>query len=124
MKDNSIFDEALKNDKLLQYLANYEVTGGNIIFPKTQEEIDELSTKIANKFNYFKKLIRDGECTLDFISENVFLKNGAFVQSKKNIDDIYKEIIENNSNNLNESDENLINELASVINNTKKKKYK
>ena len=122
MKDNSIFDEALKNDKLLQYLANYEVTGGNIIFPKTQEEIDELSTKIANKFNYFKKLIRDGECTLDFISENVFLKNGAFVQSKKNIDDIYKEIVDNNSINLNESDENLINELASIINNTKKKK--
>jgi len=121
MKDNSIFDEALKNDKLLQYLANYEVTGGNIIFPKTQEEIDELSTKIANKFNYFKKLIRDGECTLDFISENVFLKNGAFVQSKKNIDDIYKEIVDNNSSNLNESDENLINELASIINNTKKK---
>lgn len=117
MKDNSIFDEALKNDKLLQYLANYEVTGGNIISPKTQEEIDELSTKIANKFNYFKKLIRDGECTLDFISENVFLKNGAFVQSKKNIDDIYKEIVDG----LNESDENLINKLALIVEKDKKK---
>lgn len=118
MNKNNIFDEAIRIDKTIQYLANYEVTGGNIVYPTTPEEADELNIKIANKFNYFKKLIRSGECTLEFLSANVLYKNGPFVQSKKkNIDDIYEDIV---GNNLNESDKNLVDKLVSVSKKNKK----
>lgn len=120
MNKNEIFDEAIRIDKMIQYLANYEVTGGNIIYPTTQEEVDELNIKISNKFNYFKKLIRSGECTLEFLSVNVLYKNGPFVQSKKkNIDDIYEDIV---GKNLNESDKSLVDKLVAASKKSKKRK--
>lgn len=80
------FDEVIKLDQTLQYLAAYEVTGGKLLIPKHVDELAHISIKIANKFNYFKKLIQDGECTFDFIKNTVLTKNGAFPQNKINID--------------------------------------
>lgn len=92
---DELLNEAVKLDKTLQYLATYAVTGGNIVYPVSQEEVDKLNIQIANKFNYFKKLIRNGECTLEFISSSILQKYGAFKQDNKhkNIDDIYNNIV-------------------------------
>jgi hypothetical protein len=126
--NNDLFEESIRNDKTLQYLASYDVTCGNMFVSKTQEEIDELNLKIANKFNYFKKLIRSGECTLDFISQTVLLRHGAFVQDKKkNIEDIYHDIIKNEKKPISEQDNKIIDKLLNasykVAKNKKRKKY-
>lgn len=76
------FDEVIKTDQSLHYLAAYEVTNGKIVIPKSVEEMMELSVKIAEKFNYFKTLIHNGECTFDFIKTTVLAKNGPFLQDK------------------------------------------
>lgn len=72
------FDEVLKIDQALQQLAAYEVTRGMIVIPKSQEEFIELQEKIANKFNYFKGLIKNKECTFQFIKQKVLEENGPF----------------------------------------------
>jgi len=79
------FDEVNRIDHSLHCLAAYEVTNGKMVIPKSMEEMANLSIKIANKFNYFKDLIRKGECTFDFIKTTVLAKNGPFLQDK-NID--------------------------------------
>ena len=83
---NYSFDEVMRLDQSLQYLASYEVTKGRIAIPKSQDEMIELNEKIANKFNYFKSLIQRGECTFDFIRNSVLGKNGAFPRDVKPID--------------------------------------
>jgi hypothetical protein len=123
--NNDLFEEAIRNDKTLQYLASYDVTCGNMFVPKTPEEIDELNLKIANKFNYFKKLIRSGECTLDFISQTVLLRHGAFVQDKKkNVEDVYHDIIKNEKKPISEQDNKIIDKLLNASYKVAKKQKK
>lgn len=87
MKDPSIND-VFYIDQLLHQLASYEVTRGLIVVPKSVEEAMELQQKTADKFNYFKTLIRKGECTIDFIKYQVLKKNGPYPQEKElSIDD-------------------------------------
>ena len=83
---NPSFDEVIKLDRSLQFLASYDVSGGKIVLPKTMEEMSAINVKIANKFNYFKKLIHDGECTFEYIKNTVLSKNGPYPQNKKPID--------------------------------------
>jgi len=103
MKDHT-FDEVIRLDQDLYQLAMYEVTDGLIIMPKSHEELLAIEEKAAIKFNYFKKQIRNGECTYDFIKWNVLDKNGAFPKNKniisdpssiKNWDDEYSSMKEN-----------------------------
>lgn len=82
------FDEVMKLDQSLQYLASYELSQGKMVIPKSMEEMMELNAKIAEKFNYFKTLIQNGECTFDFIKNSVLAKNGPYPRAKFNIDSI------------------------------------
>jgi len=82
------FDEVMKLDQSLQYLASYELSHGKMIVPKSMEEMMELNAKIAEKFNYFKTLIQSGECTFDFIKNSVLAKNGPYPHAKFDIDSI------------------------------------
>lgn len=87
------FDEVIRMDQELQYLASYEVTRGKIYVPKSIEEIIELNAKIAAKFNYFKGLIRSGECSFEFIKNSVLAKNGPYPQSNQAVDYSEPEIV-------------------------------
>lgn len=72
------FSEVFDLDEALQQLANYEIAGGKILTPKNMEEYKALQRKVVEKFNYFKDLIQNGDCTFDFIKQNVLRKNGAY----------------------------------------------
>jgi len=76
------FDEVMKLDNALRHLAMYEVTKGMIISPKSQDEALMWQTKISEKFNEFKNLIQNGECSFEFIKEQVLSKNGPFPHKK------------------------------------------
>lgn len=99
-----LFDEVFKLDQNLYQLASYEVTGGRLLMPKTQEEAAEIQKKIATKFNEFKQLIQNSECTYDFIRNNVLSKNGAFPKIN-NIDIDSPDFVTNISNSLKEDNE-------------------
>lgn len=81
------FDETTRLDHELYRLASYEVTHGMIIVPHSLGEVVDLQEKIAKRFNYFKRLIRTGECTFEFIKRNVLQDNGPFVQEELSLDD-------------------------------------
>ena len=87
MKDYS-FNDIFNTDMSLYKLAHYEVTEGMILVPKTQDELFKIEEQIANKFNYFKKMIQSGECTYDFIKCQVLEKNGPFPKNKESIEPI------------------------------------
>jgi len=80
------FEEVIRMDENLRYLATYEVTGGKMIVPLHPEDMFDITKDIAEKFNYFKKLIQDGECTYEFIKTTVLSKNGPYIQNKKPLD--------------------------------------
>jgi hypothetical protein len=84
MNKSYSINEVMCLDHLLQQLATYEVCGGKILIPKSPEEAFELHKKMAEKFNYFKRLIRSGECTVEFIKQSVLRKNGPFPQVQFN----------------------------------------
>jgi len=86
MKNHS-FEEVIRLDQSLQRLALYEVTGGLMLFPKSPEEQLALELKVAKTFNYFKTMIKNGECTYDFIKWHVLDKNGPFIQKVTEDDD-------------------------------------
>jgi len=79
---NPSIDDVFKIDQLLHQLAFYEVTGGKIILPDSMEYAYEIQKKVAKKFNYFKTLIRSGECSIDFIKNRVLQENGPFPKEK------------------------------------------
>jgi len=80
-------DETMRLDQDLYQLASYDVTHGMIIVPHSLVEVVSLQEKVANRFNYFKRLIRTGECTFEFIKQNVLRDNGPFVQKELSLDD-------------------------------------
>ena len=81
------FDETMRLDHDIYQLASYEVAHGMIIIPRSPSELVSLLEKIAKRFNYFKRLIRTGECTFEFIKRNVLRDNGPFVQEQLSLDD-------------------------------------
>lgn len=82
MKYYSI-DEVANMDKDLNYLAFYEVTKGMYHVIESGEKYTELQKKVAKKFNEFKKMIQCGECSLEFITQQVLKKNGPFSRPKE-----------------------------------------
>ena len=77
------FDEVSRLDNELYQLALYEVTKGEIILPKEMKQLMELQGKVAEKFNYYKQLIRTGECNVHFITQQVLAKYGPFSQESQ-----------------------------------------
>lgn len=88
MFDNNFsFEEALRCDQTLHHLATYEVSGGMIFMPKTIQEFTDFQKKVAEKFNYFKRLVQSGEISLVELSESVADRNGPFYNKKRNMTD-------------------------------------
>lgn len=92
---NHSFEEVGRMDQALQNLALYDVAHGLIFVPHSIDEAMAFQTKVAEKFNYFKRLIQNRECTFDFIRNEVLSKNGPFpkgpaIAPDKMIDQIEK----------------------------------
>jgi len=81
------FNEIMRLDKALHQLAIYDVTKGMIVIPHSLDEAMSFQDKVANRFNYFKRLIQNGECTFNFIKWSVLQENGPFIQKKLDLDD-------------------------------------
>jgi hypothetical protein len=88
------FDEVSRIDGILYQLAMYEVSGGMLITPDSIEDVMKFQKKIASRFNYFKSLIRSGECTIEFLRSNVLNKNGPFIQEQLSEEDVIDKLIE------------------------------
>ena len=82
------FDDVTYLDDALHQLAMYEVSNGLILITKTPEELAALHVKFAEKFNEFKKLIHNGDCTFEFIKQSVLSKNGPYTRKKEHKFDI------------------------------------
>jgi hypothetical protein len=88
MFDNSSsFEEATKIDQLIYQLAAYEIANGYIMVPKDMDETYEYQSKIANKFNHFKRLIQNGEMTILELSSMVTKKNGPYYLKKTTVEE-------------------------------------
>ena len=77
------FDETSKLDQSLYQLALYDVTRGRVAIIKNMEKAFELKEKTAKRFNYFKSLIQNGDCTFDFIRDDVLSRNGPYHKEKE-----------------------------------------
>lgn len=91
------FGEVSRLDDDLYQLALYAVTEGKIVVPNNKEELYALQKKIAHKFNYFKDIIHNGECSFDFIEDDILSTYGPFAQNEEddfNYDSITKYIRE------------------------------
>lgn len=87
MKKHS-FKEVSDYDNDLHQLAIYEVTEGKLVMPpKSFNHMFLLQSKIVTKFNYYKKMIHDGECTYDFIKCDVLGRFGPFPREKNSEED-------------------------------------
>ena len=73
-------DEVIEWDHLLYQLASYEVNKGMLSIPTSPQEVIQTAKRIAYTFNYFKRLIQNGECTFEYIYNTVLLRNGPFSQ--------------------------------------------
>ena len=73
-------EEVMEWDHLLYQLAAYEVNKGMIAIIVDPQQLVNTARKTANTFNYFKRLIQNGECTFEYLYNNVLLRNGPFSQ--------------------------------------------
>ena len=97
--------EIMAMDQLLFQLATYETTCGLAFIPEDMDQLLEINKSIAKKFNFFKRMIQNSECTLDELQQLVIAKNGPIPNeyhnltfdesldkmSKKNLDEVPKE---------------------------------
>jgi len=87
-------EDVIKLDQELFELATYEVTHGMIMVAEGIDILLDQRRQIANKFNYFKTLVRNNSCTLEFIKNTVLDKNGPFPQKQpKDIDEWIENMI-------------------------------
>ncbi|MFA5312347.1 MAG: hypothetical protein WC375_03380 [Methanomassiliicoccales archaeon] len=103
-------DEVIELDRLLFQLASYEVNRGMISIPTDVQDVILAAQQIVRTFNYFKRLIQNGECTFDYIQNTVLLRNGPFSQHPKDNPVNSSEVI--TSNNQNERD---VKDFAKVV---------
>ena len=82
------FDEIKKLDQALHQLAIYEITHGRIIIPQDIEDALALQEKSAEKFNEFKRLIQEGDCTFEFIKNMVLAQNGPIPKHEWDIENL------------------------------------
>ena len=79
------FNEVFELDEILYKLAMYEVTKGKIHLLQEMDKLLEVQTECVNKFNYFKDLVRSGECTIQSLKDSVLYKNGPYCQTDNDI---------------------------------------
>jgi hypothetical protein len=79
------YDEIRHMDQILYELAMYEVSGGMAQTHVDRQEMIDFIHKIDLKYNEFKRKIRCGEYTFEFIRDYIMLKNGAVKQQSKNM---------------------------------------
>ena len=89
----------MRMDQELLQVSMYEVSKGRVSIPKSPDELIEFHVKTAHMFNYFKTLIRRGETTLDELRIQVSNRWGSVYQESEedNIDEVLKEIDEENA---------------------------
>lgn len=80
---NRSLNNASNIDSELRQLAYYDVTKGLMPKLKDGEDSLRLQERTASKFNYFKRLIQNGECDLAFIRQTVLEKNGPFYGTRR-----------------------------------------
>lgn len=85
--DINFFQDAMKYDKMIYDLAFYDVTDGMILIPNGMEDVLEIQKKVANKFNYFKRLIQSGEMTYMDLNRSVTARCGPFNNANKHLTD-------------------------------------
>ena len=89
MYNKPSFNEAVKLDALLFNLATYDMSKGLAYIPDSADGFIEFQKSIAQKFNYYKRLIQIGEMTFEDIQQSIVEKNGPFLQPKpKTVDDV------------------------------------
>lgn len=88
------FEDAVKTDKYLFEMAAYDVLNGFIPDNHSQEYLMELQEETARRFNHFKRQIRDGETTLNDLSQFIAIRNGAYKQKKITDEQIIENVIE------------------------------
>ena len=72
--------EAKRIDKLIYDLAFYEVTKGEMQVGMDMESAMNTYSEVSQKFNFFKRLIKSGEFTLDELENEVVKKYAAVVE--------------------------------------------
>jgi len=88
------FEDAVKTDKYLFEMAAYDVLNGFIPDNHSPEYLIELQEATARRFNHFKRQIRDGETTLNDLSQFIAIRNGAYKQKKLTDAQIIENVIE------------------------------
>ena len=88
------FEDAVKTDKYLFEMAAYDVLNGFIPDNHSQGYLMELQEETARRFNHFKRQIRDGETTLNDLSQFIAIRNGAYKQKKLTDEQIIENVIE------------------------------
>lgn len=85
--EHNRFDHVSNLDYQLYQLAMYEVTKGRMMVLESTEDSLKLKKRTAAKFNYFKRLIQNGDCTYKYIEDTVLDKNGPFLQEGAKLSD-------------------------------------
>jgi len=85
MENFPSFDETMQIDNAIYQLASYDSSDGMIKIPGNSEETYEHQKKIADKFNYFKRLIQNGESSFSDIQKAVIMRSGPFSFNKHNL---------------------------------------
>jgi len=78
------FEDVKKLDNALYHLASYVTTKGLILVPKSEEDMLDMEDRIARKFNELKRKIQLGECTFEFLKEDILSRYGPFTASEHN----------------------------------------
>ena len=87
------FEDAAKRNAQILKLATYDASDGMLMVPNAMSDMAKFQKTIATRFNYFKKLIQNGETTLDHLIQQVLRTNGPYCQTdlvvnEANIDEI------------------------------------
>lgn len=75
----------MQMDQLLFQLATYETTSGLAFVPADIDEAINIQRCIAKKFNFFKRMIQNGECTLEELQQLVITRNGPVPNKNHNL---------------------------------------
>ncbi len=77
--------EAIIADQYLLQLAAYESSKGMVRINNSIDDNLDLQKQIAKQFNYFKRLIQNGEASLDDIEQMVISMNGPVFNPYRNL---------------------------------------
>ena len=99
--NNPSFGDAISKDKRLFTIASYDAFDGIMPIPKTGEQVAALQLKAIQRFNYFKKLVKDGEATIEQLEDMVAARSGAFPKRKfSNEEEAIQNVLDKSANPL------------------------